>query len=83
MTHWEKILNILIGRDWVSNFEIHSKTSILRYPARITEINQNPDKWGYHIESMHGKKGLHYYRAVKIEQFKTDQNGQFIMQGVI
>ena len=83
MNQCERILELLKGRDWVSNIEIHETTGIYRYPSRVWDINQNPDKYGYYIESKYGKKSIYYYRAVKISErrFYAEKNGQLSFIG--
>ena len=76
MNQCERILELLKGRDWVSNIKIHETTGIYRYPSRVWDINQNPDKYGYRIESKYGKKSIYYYRAVKISNWTVSRKGE-------
>ena len=68
MTHNEIILDLLDDGAWHSNFEIHEKTNILRYSARILDLRRK----GYLIEAKDDEfdRRKYWYRLLK-----TNLNG--------
>lgn len=66
MTQKQKLLDLLFDRKPHSNFEIHEKTGMIRYAARISELKQK----GYQIESFQDKEDhrKHWYQLVPQER---------------